>query len=73
MIRRTPHREPPHMIVWLSIAVFCRWVETLKRGVVLTGPWHSWPRIAYLLNETVSTGTTRQRPRLGWEAHSGFC
>jgi hypothetical protein len=73
MIRRTPHRELPRSIVWLSLVVYCRWVETLTRGVVLTGPWYAWPRIECLLRETVPTNVaTRHTPRLRWEAHSGF-
>lgn len=73
MLRRTSHRESPAVIVWLSIAVYCRWMETLRHGLVLTGPWYTWPRIAYLLSAVANTGATRRRPRLRWEAHSGFC
>jgi hypothetical protein len=72
MIRRTPHRESPSQIVWLSLVVYCRWVWTHDRGEVLTGPWYTWPRIEYLLRENVALVTTRRRPRLRWEAHSGF-
>lgn len=72
MLHRTPHREPPSQIVWLSLVVFCRWVWTEDRGTILTGPWYAWPRL-WLLNATVATPTTRQQPRLRMEAHSGFC
>jgi len=73
MIRRTPHRESPSQIVWLSLVVYCRWVWTRGRGEVLTGPWPAWPRIKYLLREALTTVATRHPPRLRWEAHSGFC
>jgi len=73
MLRRSQHREPPQAIVWLSLAVFCRWVWTENRGVILDGPWYAWPRIECLLNARVGAVIHRPRPRLRWEAHSGFC